>query len=410
MAMQGSSAARLRIPTPVTGVPIRSQFKFFQPEHEDPRDILQWIISQAPKIQQGSDGEEKLRSAAALAMEIHEGQLRKDKKTPYIRHPLAALFYALVVLNGSYIPGCAAMLHDGIEEARKRGMTVNYAYLLQMFGDPIATDVAYLTTPLCAAKYDGKNGKNGTNVTRYVWVPADDPHYNTTLDIFASKDEDYPPEVYKEMRAVYFERLVKRIGAFVVKLCEAIDNLSDIRNLSNERRFRKLAEDRVIINIAARMDWSLYELMDHFMRENGVASPDFSGLIGRQQRQGVVVCRPRDELDFKMASRELPLQHPSSPVVTVYMEPNRVFKKDDLEVGLPRIANGSKLELLQRYCSELGIVFIPGRSLFHGYFDLGAREAIYAVNGLAQTTHRATERKITEFLFSFTSCKNSTAI
>lgn len=380
-------------PAPFSGGNNSSRcFQIFTPL-EDHHRTFEYILDNASRIQRGNGSEERLRNAFEIALRVHDGQKRKDGERDYIVHCLAALYYATVLLKGTAVAGAVALLHDAIEEARKRSLMVNYSHLAETIKDPIATDVAFLTTPLCA----GPVSANNINGANYIWVPAYNPAYDLTHDHFKSNGLKYPPGAYAEMRKVYFENLLKRTGAFVVKICEAIDNLSDIHNLSEESRTRKLEEDRILINVAVRVDWVLYELMAHFLGQWGMGIPDFKEEIAAQQHSSVVICRPRVHLDFKMASNELPIQHPSSPVVTVYMDAEQVFDRNMLEVGLPRIGNG-KMELLTRHCAGLGLQFAVGRSLLHGYFDLGARDSIYTVCGLAGATRKATKRNIHIFL------------
>lgn len=403
--MAGRRVVAPNAPAPFSGGNGSSRtFQIFAPL-EDHRATFEWILSNAGRIQRGNGSEERLRNAFEIALRVHDGQKRKDGERDYVVHCLAALYYATVLLRGTAVSGAVALLHDAIEEARKRRLTLNYSYLTESVKDPVATDVAFLTTPLCAgpvirdrdAPHCAVSSGSARNGTEYIWVPAYDQAYDLTHDYFRAAGSPYPPRAYAEMRKIYFGNLLRRIGAFVVKICEAIDNLSDIHNLPEESRARKLEEDRLLINIAARMDWILYDLMAHFLRQWGIDTPDLSKEIEAQQKNGIVVCRPRDQLDFRMASEELPIQHPSSPVVTVYMDAAQVFGQDILEIGLPRIGNG-KMELLVRHCEGLGLEFSVGRSLLHGYFDLSARDSIYVVRGLSGETKRVTGSRINRFL------------
>jgi len=56
-----------------------------------------------------------IKSAADHASRAHKGQLRKDRKTPYITHPgrVAAL---VGIFNGSHVAIIAAWLHDVYED------------------------------------------------------------------------------------------------------------------------------------------------------------------------------------------------------------------------------------------------------------------------------------------------------
>ena len=368
-------------------------FKLFTPL-EDHKATFERILEEAPNVSRGNGGERTLRKAFETASQIFDGQKRKGGERDAIVHPLEVLFYTMVVLGGSYISGVRAMLHDAIEDGPKRHLTVNYPYLRQEFGDSVARGVAFLTVPKCV----GPKPNRVEGDDEYAWVFATNGVYDFTSDFFKGKDEPYPPEVYREMRRVYFARLLRKegISSFPIKLCDAISNLPDISALPEPSRIRKLEEDRVLIAITARMDWSLYELMAYFLRLNDITVPDFSTEIHAQQERGVIVCRSRDDLDFRMASEELPIQHPSIPVITVYMDRNQVHETGQVEIGLPRVGNSHKMRRLAILCPDQ--TFAVGRSLFHGYFDFGAKDSIYTVNDLSGRTRRQTERKVSQFL------------
>ncbi|MBS3067751.1 hypothetical protein J4450_03545 [Candidatus Micrarchaeota archaeon] len=372
-----------------------STFKLFEPLH-DPRATFEMILAQAPNVRNGNGGEASLRKAFDTASQIFDGQKRKGGDRDVIFHPLGVAFYVLVILNGSYISGARALMHDVIEDGPKRRLAVNYASLRLEFGEQISRGVALLTTPRCVRPRP--NPTEGE--TTHIWIPATHSVFNFAPDFYRSKDESYPPEVYREMRRVYFDGLLSAdgISTFPIKLADAIDNLSDIEHLSPASRARKLAEDIELIKIAARIDWDLYELMAHFLAMHGMTVPDLRDEIAAQQEKKVVVCRPRDQLDFKMVSEEIPIQHPTNAVITVYIDLARVYAHDLLEIGLPRIGNGHNLERLRALCADLNLEFRSGRSLFRGYFDLDAKDSIYAVTGLSGDTRRQTRRRIDKFL------------
>ena len=394
--MVDAQLARKTVPA-VAGVasatPRNGAFKLFEPL-ADPRDTFEAIISQAPNIRRGNGGEQNLRKAYDLVQRICENHKRKDGLTPEIFHPLGVLFYAAVLLRGSATSAARALLHDSGEDGPKRGLPVNYDYLRSEVGGQIAKGVAYITVPKCVRpRPDPKEGE-----TTHIWIHATHNMFNVTPDHYRGRGQSYPPEVFREMRKIYFTSLLTKDGItiFPIKICDAISNLSDIQNLPGENRIRKLEEDRVLINIAARMDWALYELISYFLKRNDIEVPNFNAEIRAQHEKGVVVCRPRDQLDFRMASEELPIQHPNSVVLTVYMDPQSVHDKGQLEIGLPRIGNGHKMSRLEALCR--GQKFNVGRSLFHGYFDFGAKDTIYVVNGLNGRTRRQTKRKVDNFL------------
>ena len=79
--------------------------------------------------------------ALRFATEKHEGQVRKDGKTPYIEHPKAVM----AVVRDEFGVGdadvlAAALLHDTIEDTN-----VDYDQLKEKFGKRVADWVAVLT-------------------------------------------------------------------------------------------------------------------------------------------------------------------------------------------------------------------------------------------------------------------------
>ncbi len=79
----------------------------------------------------------RLAEALALAIEAHDGQLRKGTRIPYIAHPLAV---ASLVLDhgGSEDQAIAALLHDAIEDGKdKLGFKPYAARILEAFGPAV---------------------------------------------------------------------------------------------------------------------------------------------------------------------------------------------------------------------------------------------------------------------------------
>ena len=81
------------------------------------------------------------QAAASLAARAHDGQRRKDARTPFVAHPMR------VALTVAGVFGCTdpvviaiALLHDVIEDT-----TTDYDELAEEFGDEVARGVAALT-------------------------------------------------------------------------------------------------------------------------------------------------------------------------------------------------------------------------------------------------------------------------
>jgi guanosine-3',5'-bis(diphosphate) 3'-pyrophosphohydrolase len=81
------------------------------------------------------------QQAASFAARQHQGQLRKDGRTPYFAHPVrVALTVRHVFGVDDETALAAALLHDLIEDT-----TTDYDDLLEMFGKDVADTVAALT-------------------------------------------------------------------------------------------------------------------------------------------------------------------------------------------------------------------------------------------------------------------------
>ena len=91
---------------------------------------------------------ERLSKALALAIEAHDGQLRKETTIPYIAHPMAVAAIALEY-GADEDQAMAALLHDAVEDGG-----AEYADIIRSkFGDRVADIVNGCT--------DGVPDKNG---------------------------------------------------------------------------------------------------------------------------------------------------------------------------------------------------------------------------------------------------------
>lgn len=88
-----------------------------------------------------TDDQERLRAAIGLAARKHAPQLRKDKVTPYVAHPLRLLARLTVELDVKDVDVlCAAVLHDVIEDT-----TTDYDDVVELCGETVARWVAAMT-------------------------------------------------------------------------------------------------------------------------------------------------------------------------------------------------------------------------------------------------------------------------
>jgi len=160
-----------------------------------------------------------IKSAADHASRAHKGQLRKDRKTPYITHP-ARVASLVGTFNGSHVAIIAAWLHDVYEDCTPEWI--------------LKTDELIEGLPLpederrdIAAIVDALTKKNT--------IPGKAARLTDSLDRILNA----PPE------------------ATLVKLCDRIDNLLDSadRNGSFTKRYL-VSTDEVIDKLSVRS--SLY--------------------------------------------------------------------------------------------------------------------------------------------------------
>ncbi len=149
-----------------------------------------------------ADGLELLVRAIAFAGERHDGQMRKDGKTPYFSHPVRVMTIAAQVL-GVTDPEvlAAAVLHDTVEDT-----ATDRDDLSSRFGERVAGIVIHLT-----------------------------------------KDKRQP-ETEREDR--YFASLAE--APVEVKLCkvsDTLDNLIDSRGLDEAHRAKTLAKARRLLAV-----------------------------------------------------------------------------------------------------------------------------------------------------------------
>lgn len=145
-----------------------------------------------------------LLKAISFAAQRHQGQMRKDKATPYVAHPMRVatlLTQEFGVRDPDVL--CAALLHDTIEDT-----TTDRDDLTKEFGAKVAGWVALLT-----------------------------------------KDKRLPED---ERERKYFDGLA---GACVeVKLCklgDTLDNLLDVKSLEREKQEKALGKARHLVELFA---------------------------------------------------------------------------------------------------------------------------------------------------------------
>lgn len=392
--------------TPSKGMRRFKRFEVFQPVLDssgkiDPRATFNEILSKAPRIERPED-RAKLGETLDLALKVHDEETRKDGIRPYIVHPLGTLHYLTVCLGGNVRAGCDGILHDVQERSSEIGLSVNRPYLAEKFGNDVADDVAYVTHPKCIGPVEDKR-RIAEKGRKYKWAAATNGVYDTTKDYFKSRKLDYPPEVYAEMRELYLRRLLTAAGiiASVVKIGgDVVDNLQDLQHLKPESIARKLEENRLLARVAIRYDWDLFSFLALSLKRWNIEPPisEIEEDILRQQKEGVIVIpKARGDLDFEMATRELPVQYPGIREVTVWKKYENVHKNDILELDFPRTTNGHA-RMLEEHSSRPGLEFSRTRSLFYGVFDLDAKGGIIVVRGLRKVTMARTMAAVDRFI------------
>ena len=160
-----------------------------------------------------------IKSAADHASRAHRGQLRKDRKTPYITHP--ARVAALVgTFNGSHTAIIAAWLHDVYEDCSPEWI--------------LKTDRMVDELPLPASERRDIAAIVDA-MTKRNTIPGKAARLSDSLDRIL----DAPPE------------------ATLVKICDRIDNLLDSADRNGGFTKRYLAStDEVIDKLSVRA--SLY--------------------------------------------------------------------------------------------------------------------------------------------------------
>ncbi|HUY32499.1 MAG TPA: HD domain-containing protein [Pirellulales bacterium] len=180
-----------------------------------------------------------LQAAISFALRKHQGQMRKDERTPYAAHPVRVMM--LVALQFGVTDTdvlAAAVLHDTIEDT-----TADRDDLIERFGERVAGYVATLS----------KDKRL-----------AEDPRERDFLEALASA----PIEVK------------------LCKLGDTVDNLSDVLGLDAAARRKAVDKARQLLDRFAPgfpREWRhVLEIVGEKVRE--VEGHDNSGEMGRVAR------------------------------------------------------------------------------------------------------------------------------
>lgn len=156
----------------------------------------------------------------------HEGQYRKDRKTPYIVHP--ARVASLVAQNGgSYIEICAAWLHDILEDCSEI-INGEFSYSIVNKAFQRSNILDFLT------KNEHITGKDGIEILNIVTL------------LTTSQNKCIPKE---ERKIQAYKKIKDSRSASLIKYCDRIDNLITVNNFSEEGKNFYIKDTETMIEI-----------------------------------------------------------------------------------------------------------------------------------------------------------------
>jgi (p)ppGpp synthase/HD superfamily hydrolase len=146
--------------------------------------------------------------AITFATKAHQGQFRKGDGRPYILHPLSVMTRIMTIKKSAnaYLLGAAAILHDVVEDCYQGNINEGLEIIAKEFGYSVAAIVQELTLD------------------------------KTMYEIIGKKE-------YLAQEMVGMSSY-----ALAIKLCDRLDNVSDMEDMSIEFQKSYLAETEYIIN------------------------------------------------------------------------------------------------------------------------------------------------------------------
>lgn len=113
-------------------------------DYEKLSDLITRIINFSlhfTKVQQ-----KKIIAAIRMSAELHRGQYRLDKTTPYIIHPLETAVFGIEIGRATYRKLIVAALHDVVEDENNgRNRTIIRKQIRKAFGYACSEEVAIIT-------------------------------------------------------------------------------------------------------------------------------------------------------------------------------------------------------------------------------------------------------------------------
>ena len=182
----------------------------------------------------------KCAEYAAIA---HDGQFRKDKRTPYIVHPAKVAMLVSLSKIASPISICAAWLHDIIEDC-----------CLDSIGNKVFNHNESLRSYLMS------------NVS----IDIADNIINTVIDLTKNLD----PSISKDKLNQNAYEHIKKVGkeeSVVIKFCDRIDNLSTINCFSASGREWYLRDTlklmKILGNKCKLIDSEIFEMLEQMLQQ-----------------------------------------------------------------------------------------------------------------------------------------------
>jgi (p)ppGpp synthase/HD superfamily hydrolase len=181
-----------------------------------------------------------VQKCAAYAAIAHQGQFRKDGKTPFIVHParVALLTYSSINDEVASTEGiCTGWVHDVIEDCCEDALGFNIRNHTVSFREYLLENVPY---------------EIATNII------------NMVIDLTKHTDPDASKE---QIHKKYYECLAERGGRVtqVIKFCDCTDNLLDMNNMTPKGRRWYIRDTKQLIKILGSkvksVDENIYNLL-----------------------------------------------------------------------------------------------------------------------------------------------------
>jgi guanosine-3',5'-bis(diphosphate) 3'-pyrophosphohydrolase len=156
--------------------------------------------------------------AVAFAARKHEGQYRKDGKTPYIVHPMRVAFITRHIFECDRSDvHVAALLHDVIEDTK-----TDYDQIVEKFGKTIADIVAALTKDMRLPE-DQRETTYDITLSRASW----EARIVKLADVYDNYDDSYYGEQQAEAKKKA-QRAILCAGFDDVRLATAIKAVQNL--------------------------------------------------------------------------------------------------------------------------------------------------------------------------------------